>query len=51
MIIDNHNLGGLPDWRVIYNAIKATEQRQNALKIMAGKTAIPEPKRRRWPFG
>lgn len=51
MFIDDRNLGGLPDWGVIYNAIKATEIKQNALKIMAGESAMPKPKKRRWPFG
>lgn len=51
MFIDDRNLGGLPDWGVIYNAIKATEEKRNALLVMAQQTAIPQPKKRRGIFG
>lgn len=51
MFIDDRNLGGLPDWGVIYNAVQATVNRQNAMQIMAGQSAMPEPKKRRGLFG
>lgn len=51
MFIDDRNLGGLPDWGVIYNAVKATANKQNALSILSGNTAMPEPKKRRGLFG
>lgn len=50
MFIDDRNLGGLPDWGVIYNAIKATKRRQNALKVLAGESALPTPAKRRGFF-
>lgn len=50
LFIDDRNLGGLPDWGVIYNAIKAIENGGNVLEILAGNSAMPEPKKkkRRW---
>ena len=49
LFIDNSNLGGLPDWGVIYNAIKATESGGDALRILAGNSNMPVPKKkRRW---
>lgn len=51
LFIDDRNLGGLPDWGVIYNAVRATTTGGNAIQIMAGQSAMPEPKRRkRWLF-
>jgi hypothetical protein len=51
LFIDDRNLGGLPDWGVIYNAVKATSSGEDALQIMAGRVALPEGKRkRRWFF-
>lgn len=47
MFIDDRNLGGLPDWGVIYNAIKATEKKENALKVLAEETAIPVSRRKK----
>lgn len=51
LFIDDRNLGGLPDWGVIYNAINATVNNRNALQIMAGASAMPEPKKKRGLFG
>ena len=52
MFIDDRNLGGLPDWGTIYNAVKATIERNNALKIMAGQSSLPEAKtKKRGLFG
>lgn len=50
MFIDDRNLGGLPDWGVIYNAVKATADGTNALKVMAGQSPIPgtKMKKRGW---
>jgi hypothetical protein len=51
LFIDDRNLGGLPDWGVIYNAVKATSSGGNAIQIMAGESAMPEPKKKkRWLF-
>lgn len=51
LFIDDRNLGGLPDWGVVYNAVKATANGGNALQLMAGNSAMPEPqKKRRWLF-
>ncbi|WP_313382282.1 BT0820 family HAD-type phosphatase [Proteiniphilum saccharofermentans] len=51
LFIDDRNLGGLPDWGVIYNAVKATASGGNAIQIMAGQSAMPEPKKKkRWLF-
>lgn len=51
MFIDDRNLGGLPDWGVIYNAVKATAEGANVLKIMAGQSPMAEPKKKkRWFF-
>lgn len=51
LFIDDRNLGGLPDWGVIYNAVKATAQGGNPLQIMAGQSSMPEPKKKkRWLF-
>lgn len=51
LFIDDRNLGGLPDWGVIYNAVKATSAGGNAIQIMAGQSAMPEPKKKkRWFF-
>lgn len=51
LFIDDRNLGGIPDWGVIYNAVKATAAGQNAMKIMAGQSSMPEPpKKKRWLF-
>lgn len=51
LFIDDRNLGGLPDWGVIYNAVNATADNRDALQIMAGASAMPEPKRKRGLFG
>lgn len=51
MFIDDRNLGGLPDWGIIYNAVKATERNNNPLPIMAGQSAMPEQKKRSRLFG
>ncbi|WP_298653794.1 BT0820 family HAD-type phosphatase [uncultured Proteiniphilum sp.] len=51
LFIDDCNLGGLPDWGVIYNAVKTTANGGNALHLLAGQSAMPEPKKKkRWLF-
>lgn len=47
MFIDDRNLGGLPDWGVIYNAVNATANGGNPIQIMAGQSAMPPPKKKR----
>ncbi|WP_294078943.1 BT0820 family HAD-type phosphatase [Proteiniphilum sp. UBA5384] len=50
LYIDDRNLGGLPDWGVIYNAVKATEAGINALPLMAGQLTLQQTKAKkpRW---
>lgn len=49
MFIDGRNLGGLPDWGVIYNAVKVSVAGGNVFQIMAMDSALPEPKnKKRW---
>ncbi|HOG41929.1 MAG TPA: hypothetical protein PLI69_05265 [Bacteroidales bacterium] len=48
MFIDDKSLGGLPDWGVIYNAVKVTLDGGDALETMASGSAMPEQKKRRW---
>lgn len=49
LFIDDRNLGGLPDWGVIYHAVAAAAAGNNSLKILAGQSAMPEPKKKkRW---
>ena len=47
MLIDDRNLGGLPDWGVIYNAVQATVRGENAMLVMANLSQIPEQKKRK----
>lgn len=42
LFIDDRNLGGLPDWGTIYNAVKATAEGINALKVMTGQLPLSE---------
>ena len=51
LFIDDRNLGGLPDWGVTYNAVNATRNGGNALQLMVGASAMPEPRKRRGLFG
>ena len=48
--IDDRNLGGLPDWGIIYNTVKATTNGENALQMMTGEI-VPigsERKKKGW---
>lgn len=51
MFIDDRNLGGLPDWGVIYNAVRATVNGDNALRVMADNSSMPEPPKSKKFFG
>lgn len=51
MFIDDRNLGGLPDWGVIYNAVQATVRGEDAMQVMANKSNMPEPQKRKKIFG
>ena len=52
MFIDDRNLGGLPDWGIIYKAVKAAAEGNNALKVMAGQPSLSEAKtKKRGLFG
>lgn len=44
LFIDDRNLGGLPDWSVIYNAVRATDEGINAFPIIAGQPAPQQSK-------
>mgnify|MGYP000847698337 CR=1 FL=1 len=51
LFIDDRNLGGLPDWGVIYNAVNATVKKENPMQVMASHSAMPTQKRKRGLFG
>lgn len=49
LFIDDRNLGGLPDWGVIYNVIKAMDAgHPNPLALMHGNSAMPVEKKKSW---
>ena len=51
LFIDDRNLGGLPDWGVIYNVIKAMDAgHPNPLALLAGNSAMPEKKKKKGWF-
>lgn len=51
LFIDDRNLGGLPDWGIIYNVIKAMDSgHSNPLALLAGNSAMPEMKKRKGLF-
>lgn len=51
LFIDDRNLGGLPDWGVIYNVIKAMDSgHPNPLSLLAGNSAMPQTKKRKGWF-
>lgn len=51
LFIDDRNLGGLPDWGVIFNAVKTTQNGGNAMQVMANNSSMPEQKKRKKIFG
>ncbi len=51
LFVDDRSLWGLPDWGVIYNAIKVIDSGGNPLSVLMTNSAMPEQnrkKRRRW---
>lgn len=50
MFIDDRNLGGLPDWGVIYNTIQATIDGKDPLEVLTGKNVVVEQPKRRGLF-
>ena len=50
MFIDDRNVGGLPDWGVIYKMITQKKSYRDIL-IEELNSEAPETKKRRWPFG
>lgn len=48
LFIDDRNLGGLPDWGVIYDAVTEMANGGDVLHIMAGKSERPTPKKKKW---
>lgn len=46
LFIDDKSLGGLPDWGVIYNAVKVMLAGGDALQAMASGSAMPESKKK-----
>lgn len=50
LFIDDRNLGGLPDWGVIYDAVKEMDAGGDVLHIMAGNSTRPTPKKKKWGF-
>ncbi len=47
LFIDDRNLGGLPDWGVIYKAVEATVRGENSFETIMSNTPIPEKKERK----
>ena len=47
LFIDDRNLGGLPDWGVIYNAVNVTSEGGNAWQVLAGSSAMPPLKKKK----
>ncbi len=50
LFIDDRNLGGLPDWGVIYKAIKATESGGSAYQVIMSAEGYSEPKKEKRGF-
>lgn len=49
LFIDDRNLGGLPDWGVIYEAVRATSKKtHNPLHVMAGMHHDAPVKKKKW---
>ena len=47
LFIDDRNLGGLPDWGIIYNAVKAMENGDSAYHtIMSATSGLPQKKKK-----
>src|SRR5690554_4534159 len=50
LFIDDRNLGGLPDWGVIYDAVMEMDAGGDVLHIMARNSTRPTPKKKKWGF-
>ena len=50
MFIDDRNVGGLPDWGIIYKMVNQKKSYRDIL-IEELNSEAPETKKRRWPFG
>lgn len=49
LFIDDRNLGGLPDWGVIYNVVQAmVDGHANPLSLMINHSAMPQRKKKGW---
>ena len=47
MFIDDRNLGGLPDWGVIYKAVQATESGEDSFQVIMSAQETQQERRRR----
>lgn len=47
MFIDDRNLGGLPDWGVIYKAVQATENGEDSFQVIMSAQETQQERRRR----
>ena len=50
MFIDDRNVGGLPDWGIIYKMVTQKKSYRDIL-IEELNSEAPETRKRRWPFG
>lgn len=50
IFIDDRNVGGLPDWGIIYKMVTQKKSYRDIL-IEELNSEAPETKKRRWPFG
>lgn len=52
LFIDDRNLGGLPDWGIIYNAVIATVNKEDMLSVISGgiATSAIKPKKKKFWF-
>lgn len=48
LFIDDRNLGGLPDWGIIYDAVTATRDRSGHPLLIMAEMAAPTPKPKKW---
>lgn len=47
LFIDDRNLGGLPDWGVIYKAVEATVRGENSFETIMNNSTLPEKKEKK----
>lgn len=48
MFIDDRNIGGLPNWGVIYNTVQATVRGDDPMKSLTNVAELPLKKRNNW---